>query len=87
MGRAFIPQHNRAATCCLPLPFALHQHMHTAVQRHDLAFLTRDNLAEVFDHAGEVSDLFFEVFHALRLSTARAGLNRGQRLAPSAPFG
>jgi hypothetical protein len=59
MRRAFVAHNDTTAARGLAFPFALHQHMHAAVQGRDLGFLTGDNIAQVFDGADQMGDLFF----------------------------
>ena len=72
MRGSLIAQRDRAAQIGLALGLAAHQHLDPAGQRRDFAILPRDGIGQVIDGAGEVGDLFFELFH-------RAGLARGAR--------
>lgn len=63
MRRAFVSDHNCPTLVGVTFTFTLHQHVHAPVQGRDLAFLTRDNVRKIFDRAGQMGNLFFQLLH------------------------
>ena len=73
MRRAFVAHDHTTAAVLLAAGFAFHQHLHAAGQEGDFSVLTGDHVAEVFDRAGEVGDLFFEFFHKAQIGSRGVG--------------
>ena len=82
MGRAFVTYDHPTPHGGLPLAFALHQHMHPAVQRGDFRFLTGNHIRKIVDDAGQMGDLFFEFFHTPPLTTGWGGRKGGGLFPP-----
>lgn len=74
MRRSLVANHHSASARSLAFSFALHQHVHAAGQRCDFGLLPCDDIAQVFDGAGQMGDLFFELFHKGGSSTGFAYL-------------
>ena len=53
MRGAFVAQRHAAALACVPLSFALHQHVDPAVQRYDFSFLPRYDIRQIVDDTGQ----------------------------------
>lgn len=60
MRWAFVAHDDTTATGCVAFAFALHQHMHTAVEGDNLTFLPRDHFRQIVDSAGKMGDFFFK---------------------------
>ena len=71
MRGAFVAQRHAAALACVPLSFALHQHVDPAVQRYDFSFLPRYDIRQIVDDTGQMGNLFFKFFHSRALSMMR----------------
>lgn len=63
MGGTLVADDNAAAFCGFAFSFALHQHVHAAVQPGDLRGLLRNDLRQFFDGAGQMGELFFDLLH------------------------
>jgi len=65
MRRALIAQRYLTACVALAFNFALDQHFDAVGQHRQLGLLARDDIREVINGAGKVSDFFFEVLHGV----------------------
>lgn len=79
-----------AARVRFALGFAPHQHCHAAGQRVDLCRLACYHVGQVIDHALQMRDFLFEMFHAAVGKRAamrgQEGAHAKRRLAPLAPL-
>ena len=75
MRRALIGQPDGSPAWGLRSGGAFHKAQHAALQGRDLVGLTRDDIGQVLDLPGQMSDAFFEVLHegVLRLRAQGAG--------------
>jgi hypothetical protein len=63
MRWALIAQNDASGAFLLAGGFAFHQHLDPACEHINLVLLSGDNIAQLFDAAGQVGDTFFEVLH------------------------
>ena len=76
MRRAFVAHDHAAGAFGLAAGFAFEQKRDAAGQEGDFLILTGDHVAEVFDGADQVGDLFFKFFHAAWLAPGRGRVKR-----------
>ena len=82
MRRALVAKHHAPGTFGFAAGLAFEQEGDAAGKQGDLGILPGDDIAQLFDGAGQVGDLFFEFFHGAWLAPGRAQVLRGQ-LRPS----
>jgi len=61
MRRSLIGEGHCSAGVLFARGFAFHQHPHAVLQQHQFPVLSRDNIGQVLDRAGQVGQLFLEV--------------------------
>lgn len=76
MRRPFIPQNHPTGAFGFAAGFAFEQQGDAAGQEGDFLILTGDHVAEVFDDADQVGDLFFKLFHEVWLAPAGGRVKR-----------
>ncbi len=70
MRRTLVAKDMRAAPSLFASGFTFHQHPHPRAQTGNLVVLRGDNVAQLFDGAGEMGDLFFQSLHHVLLGCA-----------------